>query len=90
MSKKVKCMECENMMYFAIPVKVNETNYECAKSCLAIAKRSVFCSKTSKPKPLNNEQYCKHFEKRIYDDSNEKDIRKLEVAIAEYEKKLKE
>lgn len=90
MSKKVKCMKCENMMYFAIPINVNKTNYKYAKSCLAIAKRSVFCSQTGKTKPLNHEQYCKHFEKRIYDDSNEEDIRKLEEAIAEYEKKLKE
>ena len=88
MSKKVKCIECENMMFFATPLKVNANNYEYAKHCLAVVKRSFVCDYTGKVKPLGNEQYCKYFEKRVRGYSNEKDIKRLEEAIAEYENQL--
>lgn len=88
MSKKVKCIECENMMFFAIPRYVNEKNYEYAKHCLKIANRYCVCGYTDKTKPLDNEQYCKHFEERTCNYSNKERIKKLEEAILEYEKQL--
>lgn len=89
MSKKVKCAECENMMFWSLPIKVNDNNYEYAKHCLVVSKRSFVCGHTMKTKPMDNEQYCKHFEKRIFNDSNEDSIKRLEEAIVEYEKQMK-
>ena len=88
MSKKVKCIECEHVMFFATPKKIDADNYEYAKHCLAVIKRSCVCDWTNKQKPLNNEQYCKHFIKREHNYSNEARIKKLEEAILEYEKQL--
>lgn len=88
MSKKVKCIECENKMFWAMPIKVNDNNYEYAKHCLTVAKRGLVCGHTMKTKSINNEQYCKHFEKSNSDFSekeNIKRIKNLEEAIAEYE-----
>ena len=72
-----------------MPIKVNDNNYEYAKHCLAVAKRGLVCGHTMKTKPINNEQYCKYFEKSNSDFSakeNIKRIKDLEKAIAEYEK----
>lgn len=88
MSKKVKCSECANMMSFATPHKVDAGNYEYAKHCLAVATRSCVCGLTVKIKPINHEQYCKHFRKAEFMRSNEAVIEKLKYAIAEYEKQL--
>ena len=88
MSKKVKCAECEHMMTFATPKRVDVDNYEYAKHCLEVVKKYFVCGLTEKQKPINNEQYCKYFLKREYEHSNEARIKKLEDAIAEYEKQL--
>lgn len=90
MSKKVKCSECEHMMTFATPTKVDADNYEYAKHCLAVVKKSFVCGWTEKQKPLNNEQYCKYFLKSEHEHSSETRIKRLEDAIAEYEKQIKE
>lgn len=89
MSKRVKCAECENMMTFATPKRVDADNYEYAKHCLEVVKRYFICGWTDKQKPINNEQYCKYFLKRECEHSNEARIKMLEDAIAEYEKQLK-
>ena len=57
---------------------------------LEVAKKYFVCEVTNKQKLLNNEQYCRHFLKRVRERSNEERIKKLEDAIAEYEKQLKE
>lgn len=88
MSKKVKCIECEHMVAFAAPKRVDADNYECAKHCLEVVKRSFVCGYTGKQKPINNEQYCKYFLKREHSNSNEERIKRLEDTIAEYEKQL--
>lgn len=88
MSKKVKCAECEYMITFAIPKRVDADNYEYAKHCLEVVKKYFVCEVTNKQKLLNNEQYCRHFLKRVRECSNEERIKKLEDAIAEYEKQL--
>lgn len=88
MSKKVKCIECENMMYFAIPSVVDADNYEYAKHCLDVVTKNLVCGCSNKTKLINNEQYCKHFKKRIYEYSNEDKIKRLEESISEYEKQL--
>ena len=88
MSKKVKCIECENVMFFYLPSIVNADNYEYAKHCLTVATRRCVCAWSNKEKSLNNEQYCKHFEKRTSLYSNEKRIEGLKTAIEEYEKQL--
>lgn len=88
MSKKVKCIECENVMFFYLPSIVNADNYEYAKHCLTVATRRCVCAWSNKEKLLNNEQYCKHFEKRTSLYSNEKRIEGLKTAIEEYEKQL--
>ena len=85
MSKKVKCAECEYMITFATPKRVDADNYEYAKHCLEVVKKYFVCEVTNKQKLLNNEQYCKHFLKREHKHSNEERIKKLEDAIAEYE-----
>ena len=89
MSKKAKCMDCENLMFFATPLRVNVHNYEYAKQCLYIAKRSIVCGHHGdKVKPMDNEQYCRHLKKSTRIHSNEEDIKRLEDTIAEYEKQL--
>lgn len=88
MSKKVKCAECEYMTTFATPKRVVADNYEYAKHCLEVVKKYFVCEVTNKQKLLNNEQYCRHFLKRVRECSNEERIKKLEDAIAEYEKQL--
>lgn len=88
MSKKVKCAECEYMITFATPKRVVADNYEYAKHCLEVVKKYFVCGWTGKQKLLNNEQYCKYFLKREHEHSNEERIKKLENAIAEYEKQL--
>lgn len=87
MSKKVKCVECEHMITFATPKRVVADNYEYAKHCLEVVKKYFVCGWTGKQKLLNNEQYCKYFLKRERECSNEARIKKLEDAIAEYEKR---
>ena len=89
MSKKVKCSECEYMITFATPTRVVAGNYKYAKHCLEVVKKYFVCDVTNKQKLLNNEQYCRHFLKRVRECSNEERIKKLEDAIAEYEKQLK-
>ena len=88
MSKKVKCMECEYMITFATPTRVNSDNYEYAKHCLEVVKKYFVCDITNKQKLISNEQYCRHFLKREHERSNEARIKILEDAIAEYEKQL--
>ena len=90
MAKKVKCLECANMMHWATPLSINAKNYEYAKHCLDAVKRSFVCGMTSKVKPIGNEQYCKYFEKCVYKQSNELEAKRLEKLIAEYEDKLAE
>lgn len=86
MAKKVKCIECEEYMNWSLPVKVGKQNIEYAKHCLSVAKRSFVCGRTMKTKPLNNEQYCKHFCKgKNYNDWNSKRIEELEAKIKEFE-----
>ena len=86
MSKKVKCIECEYMITFATPTRVDADNYEYAKHCLEVAKKYFVCDVTNKQKLINNEQYCRHFLKRVRERFDETRIKKLEDAIAEYEK----
>ena len=88
MSKKVKCEDCEYMITFAIPTRVVADNYEYAKHCLEVVKKYFVCEVTNKQKPIENEQYCRHFLKRVRERSNEERIKKLKDAIAEYESKL--
>ena len=88
MSKKVKCIECENLMFFAIPHQVSEVNYEYAKHCLEVIKRSFVCGETNKTKRLDNEQYCKHFRKADCIRSNAGNVKWLEEVIVEYEKTM--
>lgn len=88
MSKKVKCAECEYMITFATPKRVDADNYEYAKHCLEVVQKYFVCEVTNKQKLLNNEQYCRHFLKRVRECSNVARIKMLEDAIAEYEKQL--
>lgn len=54
---KVKCLECENCMRFAIPAK---QYLESDFTRKAIETRIV-CGQTMKEKFDTNEQHCKHF-----------------------------
>lgn len=58
MSKKVKCLNCDNCMRFSIPCKsyLEENPFLTNQ-----IKKSLVCSHTMKTKNVNNEQYCKHF-----------------------------
>ena len=88
MSKKVKCAECEYMITFATPTRVDADNYEYAKHCLEVVKKYFVCGWSEKQKLIGNEQYCKHFLKRDRELFDESRIKKLENAIVEYEKQL--
>ena len=86
MAKKVKCIDCAEYTNWSLPVKVNKENIDYAKHCLFIAKRTFVCGRTMKTKPLNNEQYCKHFCKSEHkNDFNAKRIAELEAKIKEFE-----
>lgn len=93
MSKKKKCTECEECMYWSLPCVVNENNIDYAKRCLHMAETTCVCGRTMKTKGIDHEQYCKNFRKKsdvnreieIYRD----DIFKLRKAITDYEHKRK-
>ena len=63
MSKKVKCCECDSFMGWALPVRVNENNYEYAKRVLKLASTTGVCEYTMKTKVRTHEQYCRKFKK---------------------------
>ena len=92
MARKVKCKMCEESMWWALPERVTEKNYEYAKHCLWAAKNTICCGYTMRTKHIEHEQYCKHFRKkdeRIIDyetNAEPKRIRKLEDMIKEYER----
>lgn len=83
MSKKVKCLECNNCMRFAIPNKQYLESYFTRK---AIETRIV-CGQTMKEKFDVNEQYCKHF---IPASDWKMRINSREHVVAEIEQKLTE
>ena len=86
MAKKRKCIECECSMHWALPRKVTEKNIDYAKYCLNWAKKTIVCDRTMKTKGVNHEQYCKHFVRKIHEDTwYQKEIEKLEQMINEYE-----
>lgn len=85
MAKKVKCIECANSCFFSLPCRVTSNNYDYAKHCLAVAKRSIYCGQVNKTKPREHEQYCKHFFKEEFSYSIDDEIARLEKMIEEYE-----
>ena len=87
MSKKVKCCECVNFAEYYAPWKITDRNIDYAKRVLEIIKKFGYCDVTDKQKPINQEQYCKHYEKSEYISFPERTIKRLENAIDEYEKK---
>lgn len=96
MSKKVKCVECSNVLFFGIQnEKINKDNYEDVKKCLEIVKRKMICDVTMREKSKDNEQYCEHFEKCNENDLKikefeKKKIEQLETKIKNYEKTLED
>ena len=86
MSRKVKCIECQNSMNWALPVRVTDKNIEYAKHCLFWARKTIVCDRTQKTKHIEREQYCKYFKKKVIEDSwHQKEIERLERMINEYE-----
>ena len=85
MAKKVKCIECANSSFFALPHRVTSNNYDYAKYCLVVAKRSIYCGRVDKVKPREHEQYCKHFFKGEFSYNIDNEIARLEKMIEEYE-----
>ena len=86
MAKKRKCIECMHKSCWALPIKVTEENIDYAKHCLWVAKNTFVCDMTMKTKRTNNEQYCKYFEKKEYEETwYQKEIENLERMINEYE-----
>lgn len=91
MSEKVKCKECENSMYWALPRRIGDTNIDYAKQCLSRAKRTLVCGWTMKTKGVEHEQYCKHYRKKDdeYMKADEEDFQRqignLEKKIDDYE-----
>ena len=83
MSKKVKCLECNNCMRFAIP---NKQYLESDFTRKAIETRIV-CGQTMKEKYDTNEQYCKHF---IPASEFKKLMNSREHVVAEIEQRLME
>lgn len=85
MAKKVKCIDCEECMNWAVPVRVSANNLDYAKWCLRLAKNTVVCDRTHKTKPKDHEQYCKHFRKKTHSFDCSAEIEELEKMIAEFE-----
>ena len=90
MSKKVKCIDCNNSSHWALPYGVSEQNYEYAKLCFQTSKASIVCDETMKTKSIKHEQYCKKFLKKTEMDLEsdsyiQKEQEKLEKMITEYE-----
>lgn len=92
MGKKRRCIDCDLHINWALPLKISAKNIDYARHCLNVAERSIVCSHNMKTKPLNNEQYCKHFCKssecqqiadHVYRDI---EIPKLQNMIKDYEK----
>lgn len=85
MAKKVRCSECSEFLNWSLPENINDKNIDHAKHCLRMAKRTFVCGRTTKTKLINNEQYCKHFCKALYNIDYNESINELERKINEYE-----
>ena len=94
MGNKRKCKLCEQSMRWALPERVTEKNYEYAKHCLHMVKNTLVCGRTMKTKPIEHEQYCKHYHPKDDIDLDfdikcePKRIKKLEDMIKDYENSL--
>lgn len=56
--KKVKCIECDNFLSFAIPsVEAIKTE----NISVDFLRNSIVCSRTMKTKTIDNCQYCKNY-----------------------------
>lgn len=94
MSKKVKCINCDNFQPIALPVKVHPDNLDYAKDCSGIYANRNVCMQTLKVKPIDNEQYCKHIksldEKIIIARENERvqQFKELEQMIIDCETEI--
>lgn len=87
MSKKVRCCDCENLMEWIVPGRVDDNNYEDCKEFLVMAKNIQQCSVYGKGKRPNKARHCKYFEPQKLKSTMQADIKNLEKLIAEYEKK---
>lgn len=87
MSKKHKCINCENHMKWALPVCVTKQNIEYAKQCIRMAELTCVCGLTQRTKRLDQEQYCNHFklDKVGNNDDTKDEILTLRRMIEEYE-----
>ena len=95
MASKVKCIDCAKSMHWAMPCKVTEENYQYAKYCLEISKRSLVCGENHKTKRIEHEQYCKKYCKKTeldlcMDKVYIKEISDLEQMISDFEQQKKE
>lgn len=94
MGSKKKCKLCELSMRWSLPERVTDKNCEYAKRCLHMAKNTLVCGWTMKTKPIEHEQYCKHYHPKDNRDLEletkyySKIIKNLEDMIKEYENSL--
>ena len=87
MGKKVRCCDCNNLMDWAVPVIVTDTNYEYCREFLVMAKNIQQCSVYGRGRRPNRERHCKYFErKKVKCSIMNGDIENLEKLLAEYEK----
>lgn len=90
MSKRVKCGDCYYGMDWALPRRVDESNYEYAKHCLNLGRNTIYCSQVMKTKWRTHQQYCKHFRVKNevdlkLDDISQRELDELEEKIRKYE-----
>ena len=85
MARKVKCSECGEFLNWSLPENITDKNIDYAKDCLRKAKRTFVCGRTMKTKLIDNEQYCKHFCKALYNINYSESINELERKISEFE-----
>ena len=95
MSKKKKCIDCKQSMRWALPDEVSNQNLDYARRRIFHAKHTLVCGHTMITKPLNNEQYCNHFIPKSEldikaNETYEKEVKKLEQMIIEFEQGLEQ
>lgn len=85
MAKKVKCIECDNSMDWAIP---NANTLRGSDFLIDTLRNTIVCSYTMKTKSVDHCQYCKHYEHKedgFFDRQNRRDRyeKELDKRIAE-------
>lgn len=94
MAKKRRCVDCVNHRGWATPDGVSEQNYEYAKQCLVVMKRSMTCLEKNLVRKIDHELYCPKFCSKDeygytgewYERDRQQSIETLKKQVEEYER----